>query len=143
MIPWKAGKPISHRFATLTNYWTYYLNCLYLNYHTIHFLWPGCCRVRSVNQSGKHSKYPELASTMRTFQNMFGTVVMVFKGMFGFMELRNFLMLSYSKHSIQRTLKAVDTIGNCQRQFTVGVSQHAYNNKPMKIWAQSVIKLAR
>ena len=40
-------------------------------------------------------------------------------------------------------LKAVDTIGNCQRlASTVGVSQHI-NNKPVKIWAQSVIELAR
>ena len=38
-------------------------------------------------------------------------------------------------------LKTVDTIGSCQRLvFTVGVSQH---NKPVKIWAQLVIEVAR
>ena len=40
-------------------------------------------------------------------------------------------------------LKTLDTIGNCQRPvFSLAVSQHMHtctNNKPVKIWAQSVI----
>ena len=42
-------------------------------------------------------------------------------------------------------LKGMYTIGNCQRPvFSLCVSHHTHNiNKPMKIWAQSVIEVAR
>ena len=43
-------------------------------------------------------------------------------------------------------LKTLDTIGNCQRPvFSLGVSQqvHKLINKPVKIWAQLVVKVAR
>ena len=42
-------------------------------------------------------------------------------------------------------LKTLDTVGNCQRLvFSLSVSQHnTYNNKPVKIWAQSAVEVAR
>ena len=43
-------------------------------------------------------------------------------------------------------LKALNTFANCQRQvFSLGVSQHIYslNNKPVQIWTQLVIEVAR
>jgi hypothetical protein len=43
------------------------------------------------------------------------------------------------------TLTAMDTFGNCQRPiFSLGVSQHIHkNNKPVKIWTQLVINVAK
>ena len=53
-------------------------------------------------------------------------------------------MPTYKKNVHARGLKTLDTIGNCLRPvFSLGVSQHALNNKPVKITAQSVVEVAR
>ena len=41
-------------------------------------------------------------------------------------------------------LKTLDTIGNCQRPvFSLSVSQHAWNKKPVEIWTQLDVEVAR
>ena len=73
------------------------------------------------------------------------------KSWFEFDDCFIFLLLlgasMFSLHDSYMQIKSYreDNLGNCQRPvFSLGVPHHiAKNNKPVKIWAQLVIEVAR